>query len=130
MLKALAWALIALLLSMLPEWAKAGQPELSGRWTTADRGSLIEIAACPDMAGALCATVLADQPAAGQPSLAGKQVGINFVPGKDGWSGQILTEDGSALAATISLANASRLDLKVCVMAVFCDATSYWRVAP
>ena len=82
------------------------------------------------MAGALCATVLADQPAAGQPSLAGKQVGINFVPGKDGWSGQILTEDGSALAATISLANASRLDLKVCVMAVFCDATSYWRVAP
>ncbi len=88
MLKALAWALIALLLSMLPEWAKAGQPELSGR------------------------------------------VGINFVPGKDGWSGQILTEDGSALAATISLANASRLDLKVCVMAVFCDATSYWRVAP
>ena len=128
MLKAAIWGLIALMLSLLPEWAKAEGPALAGRWTSADRNSTIEIVACPDRAGALCATVLADQPAAGEASLVGKQVGVNFVPAKDGWVGQIVVEDGSTLPATITLPNAVRLDLKVCMMAVFCDDASYYRV--
>jgi uncharacterized protein (DUF2147 family) len=126
MLKAAAWGLIALLLSLLPEWAKA--EDLAGHWTSADRNSLIEIAACPDAAGARCATVLADKPAAGEPSLAGRQVGINFVPTGRGWTGQILAADGAGLPATISLPNARRLDLKVCMLAVLCDEVSYYRV--
>jgi hypothetical protein len=130
MLKAAIWGLIALVLSMVPDWAKAEEPGLAGRWNSADRDSTIEIAACPEMAGALCATVLTDKPAAGEPSLAGKQVGVNFVPAKGGWAGQILTGDGSSMAATILLPNATRLDLKVCMMAVFCDEVSYYRVAP
>lgn len=128
MLKTAAWGLIALLLSLLPEWVKADELALAGRWTSADRNSLIEIATCPNFAGTLCATVLADKPAAGEPSLAGKQVGVNFMPAKDGWVGQIVVEDGSMLPATITLPNATRLDLRVCMMAVFCDDASYYRV--
>lgn len=129
MLKAIAWGLIAMLLSMLPEWAKAAEPALAGRWTSADRNSVIEIAGCASTAGALCATVLADNPAAGEPSLAGKQVGVNFTRTNTGWSGQIVTGDGNALPATITLPDATRLDLEVCMMAVFCDEVSYYRAA-
>ncbi|CAN7562501.1 hypothetical protein LJR016_004054 [Devosia sp. LjRoot16] len=128
MLKAIAWGLVTMLLSMVPEWAKAEEPALAGRWTSADRSSVIEIAGCADMAGALCATVLADKPAAGEPSLAGKLVGVNFAPIRGGWAGQILTGDGSALPATITLPNITQLDLKVCMMAVLCDEVSYYRV--
>lgn len=129
MLKAIAWGLIAMLLSMLPEWAKAEEPALAGRWASADGNSTIEIAGCADMAGTLCATVLADRPAAGEPSLAGKQVGVNFTPVEQGWSGRILTGDGNALPATITLPETSRLELKVCMMAVLCEEISYYRVA-
>lgn len=128
MLKAIAWGLITLLLSMLPEWSKAEEPALAGRWTSADRSSVIEIADCAEMAGASCATVLADRPAAGEPSLAGKLVGVNFAPTGSGWAGQILAADGSALPATITLPNTTRLDLKVCMLAVLCDEVSYYRV--
>jgi len=126
MLKAAAWGLLALLLSLLPEWAKAEDLGLAGRWTSADRNSLIEIAACPDNGGALCARVLADQPAAGEASLVGQPVGMNFVRARQGWTGQILVE-GRALPATITLPNATRLDLQVCMMTVFCDEASYYR---
>ena len=37
--------------------------------------------------------------------------------------------DGSALPATITLPNITQLDLKVCMMAVFCDEVSYYRMA-
>jgi hypothetical protein len=48
---------------------------------------------------------------------------------RGGWAGQILTGDGSALPATITLPNITQLDLKVCMMAVFCDEVSYYRMA-
>ena len=128
MLKSAAPGLCALAFLMTLGAAGAEDRPLAGTWTTASRNSTIEIADCPQTAGALCATVIADKPAAGEPSLAGKLVGVNFIPAKGGWTGQVLAEEGNALPATITLPNAARLDLKVCVMAMFCDETSYYRV--
>ena len=117
------------LLALIASPAQAGErPALAGLWTSKDRSATIEIADCPETAGALCATVVADRPAAGEPSLAGKLVGVNFIPAKGGWAGHIFADDGTPLPATIKLPNAARLDLKVCVMAMFCDETSYYRV--
>lgn len=128
MLKSIAPGLTTLALLIPLSAAGADDRPLAGTWTTSDRTTIIEIAACPETAGALCATVTADTPAAGEPSLAGKRAAVNFVPAKGGWAGQVLAEDGSALPATITLPNAARLDLKVCVLAMFCDETSYYRM--
>lgn len=117
---------LALLISFGTDGADDGP--MAGTWTSGDRATSIEIAACPEIAGAHCARVAADRRAAGEPSVAGKQVAENFVRAKGGWAGQVLADDSSALPVTITLRNAARLDLRVGAVAMFCDEASYYRV--
>lgn len=128
MLKSAAPGLTTLALLISFGTDGADDRPIDGTWTSGDRTTSIEIAARPEIAGALCARVAADKPAAGEPSVAGKQVAVNFVRAKCGWAGQVLADDGSALPATITLRNAARLGLRVGAVAMFCDETSYSRV--
>ncbi|WP_240232249.1 hypothetical protein [Devosia lacusdianchii] len=121
------WLLLAGLLSSSSP-ATAFDLLLAGEWISDDRKTVVEMSACPSNERATCATILADQPEAGEPSLAGKMVGVDFVQRSDGtWEGAVLAASGARLPATLSMPHPERLDMKVCAAVVFCDSVSYLR---
>lgn len=86
------------------------------------------MAACPDAPNTMCATVLADTPSDGEPSLIGQTIGRNFVTRSDGtWTGDIVTEKGTRLGATLSMPHANQLDIEICVLIALCDRSTYFR---
>lgn len=112
-----------LIFAALPALADA--PTLEGDWRAVDGSSLVRIAACRDNAG-LCATVIEEKPAPGEPSSVGKVVVRNLTTNGKAWKG--LYNDGTRdLPATVRPVG-DDLEFKVC-MGPLCDTARFARVA-
>lgn len=121
------WLLLAALLPLATP-TMALDLLLAGEWISDDGKTVVEMSSCPSNERSTCATILADQPEAGEPSLAGKTVGVDFVQRPDGtWEGAVLAASGTRLPATLSMSHPERLDMQVCAAIVFCDRVSYVR---
>jgi uncharacterized protein (DUF2147 family) len=112
-----------LVFTALPALADA--PTLEGDWRAVDGSSLVRIAACRGAAG-LCATVIEEKPAPGEPSSLGKVVVRNLTASGNAWKG--LYNDGTRdLPATVRPVGET-LEFKVC-MGPLCDTARFARVA-
>jgi uncharacterized protein (DUF2147 family) len=112
--------LLSLMLTGTTAWADpAGS--LTGVWQQDDQSTTLRIAPCGNR-GELCATVIAERLATGDPSSLNKVVAREIRPvGKRSWKGKMLT-DGQAFAATAKLVGNDRMNLKICAMPFLCDS--------
>lgn len=101
---------------------------LRGEWISRDRATVVRMEACTGKLSVMCATVVADQPEAGDPSLVGHVIGSDFAYQSGGvWSGYVVTVNGTKLNAKISMPHANQIDIEVCAALVFCDRSTYFR---
>lgn len=118
--------LISLILTGTNAWAVPAAP-LAGVWRQDDNSATVRIAACGDR-GELCATVIAERLAPGEPSLLNQIVARDFRPaGKQSWKGKYFA-DGQSLAATGKMVGNDRMTFKVCVMLLMCDTLRFNRI--
>jgi hypothetical protein len=103
-------------------------PALAGLWSPRDASSVIEVAPCAANAGRLCAVVVRERIAPGEPSLAGQVVVRDLAPARNGrWRGRYV-EDGADYAATVRLVSADEAEFHVCAAPLLCQTERYRRV--
>lgn len=109
--------------------AKPGAaPALTGFWAPQDRSAVIEVAPCPQNSAKLCAVVVKETLAAGEPSLLGQVVVKDLAPkGKNKWRGRYVV-DGSDLGANARLTGPSQLEFQIC-LGFFCETETYTRTS-
>jgi uncharacterized protein (DUF2147 family) len=118
--------LLSLILTGTTAWAAPAAP-LAGVWRQTDNSATVRIAPCGNR-GELCATVIAERLAPGEPSQLNQVVARDIRPaGKQSWKGKYLA-DGQSLAATAKLSGNDRMTFKVCVMPLLCDTLRFNRV--
>ena len=121
--------LISLLLTGTTAWA---QPTgaLTGVWRQDDQISAVtvNVVRCSDN-DALCATVIAERLAPGDPSLLNKIVARDMGPsGKQSWKGKYVI-DGQSMAASAKLTSKDKMLFKVCLMPFLCDSIQFNRIS-
>lgn len=119
--------ILSLMLMGTTAWAAPTAP-LAGIWQQDDNSSTVRISAC-GKPGDLCATVIAERLAPGEPSLLNKVVAREIKPsGKQIWKGKYVA-DAQPMAATAKLSGKDRMTFKVCFNALICDSVRFKRVA-
>ncbi|WP_298123686.1 DUF2147 domain-containing protein [Brevundimonas sp.] len=101
---------------------------LLGDWRAVDGSATARVAPCRGGEG-LCATVIQERFVPDEPSVLGRVIVRNLVPGRNGWTGMYV-DGGQRLNARVKLLNDRTLELRVCVNAFLCDTGLYARVRP
>lgn len=105
----------------------APNAQLAGVWQQDDNSSTVRISTCGNR-GELCATVIAERPKPGEPSLLNKIVARDIrLTGKQIWKGRYVV-DQQSMAATAKLSGNDRMTFKVCVMPLLCDTLRFRRI--
>jgi hypothetical protein len=108
--------------------APSSAAELDGIWLSQDAATKVAVAPCRRDAKFHCATVLSDRPQQGEPSDVGKVIGYNFARSANGWEGFIAPGGRKPMVAILRLPHADLLEVKVCLVAFWCDVQVYQRL--
>ena len=117
---------VALIFTPLAASAAQSDVNLFGNWRALDGSSTVAIAKCSNSPD-LCATVVAEQLEAGQPSSVGQVVVRDIrLDKKQNWRGTYIL-DGANYAAKIKPISNTSMAFKVCVIAFLCQTQIYER---
>ncbi len=105
----------------------AQQTDLIGTWKQTTGASTVKIAPC-ESGRDLCATVIAEEIKAGEPSMLNRVAVRDVRPaGQQRYVGTFVDENGGTLGAKIRQTAPDQLQLKICVLSFLCDTMKFVR---